>query len=322
MINKLPGGIALLILILAGGVHAQDWPNKPIRFISPFPPGGSVDQVARILAFAMTPGLGQQIIVDNRNGAAGSIGTAAAAKSPPDGYTFVVVFDTHAVNPSLIPNLPFDTAKDLVPIMLIATSPMALVTHSATPYKSLADVVAAAKAKPGAVGYGSIGTGSLGHLAMTQLQAQGGFQLTHVPYKGGGPLMQDAIAGHVPLAIGTTFLMSPHIDSKLVRPLAVTSSKRTAQLPAVPTVAEQGFPGFEAYAWWGILAPAGTPKPILERMHAELGKVLAQPAVRDKLTQQGMDIVASSSENFGKFVSGEMERWGKVVRDNKIKAGE
>ena len=308
-----------LVALLAGNVHGQDWPNKPIRFIAPFPPGGSVDQVARILANAMTPALGQQIIVDNRGGAAGSIGTSIAAKSTADGYTFVIVFDTHAVNPSLIPNMGFDTTKDLAPVMLIATSPMALVTHTPAPYKSMTDVIAAAKAKPESIGYGSVGSGSLGHLAMTLLQSQGGFQLTHVPNKGGGPLMQDAVAGHVPLAIGTTFLVSPHIESKLVRPLAVTSAKRTTQMPAVPTMAEQGFPGFEAYAWWGLLAQS---KAILDRMHAELVKALAQPAVRERLTQQGMDIVASTPEVFAKFVGSEMERWGKVVRDNKIKAGE
>lgn len=321
--NKLIGSLIFAFCSIGGlHVHAQDWPNKPVRFIVPFPPGGSVDQVARILANALTPALGQQVIVDNRGGAAGSIGTSIAAKSPPDGYTFVVVFDTHAVNPSLIPNMGFDTTKDLAPVMLIATAPMALVTQTAMPYRSLADVIAAAKAKPGSIGYGSIGSGSLGHLAMTLLQSQGGFQLTHVPYKGGGPLMQDAIAGHVPLAIGTTFLVNPHIDSKLVRPLAVTSAKRTPQLPNVPTIAEQGFPGFEVAAWWGVLAPAHTPKPILDRMQAELVKVLGQAAVRDKLTQQGMEIVAGGPEVLSKFVAGEMERWGRVVKDNGIKAGE
>jgi tripartite-type tricarboxylate transporter receptor subunit TctC len=310
------------LLTIGGVAHSQDWPGKPIRFIVPFPPGGSVDQVARILGNALAPALGQPIVVENRAGAAGAIGTSAVAKSPPDGYTFVIVFDTHAVNPSLIPNLGFDTTKDLAPVMLIATSPMALVTHQATPYKTIGDVVAAAKAKPGAIGFGSIGSGSLGHLAMTMLQNQGGFQLTHVPYKGGGPLMQDAIAGHVPLAIGTTFLVSPHIESKLVRPLAVTSAKRTAQMPGVPTIAEDGFAGFEAYAWWGILAPANTPKAIVDRMHTELVKALNQPAVRDKLTQQGMDIVAGSPDALAQFVATEMERWGKIVRDGKIKAGE
>ena len=320
---KLGTSLCVAVCAFAGAEsYAQDWPTKPVKFIVPFPPGGSVDQVARILANALTPALGQQVIVDNRSGAAGSIGTSLAAKSPPDGYTFVVVFDTHAVNPSLIPNMAFDTAKDLAPVMLIATSPMALVTNAASPYKSLADVIAAAKQKPGSIGFGTIGSGSLGHLAMTQLQTLGGFQLTHVPYKGGGPLMQDAIAGHVPLAIGTTFLVSPHIDSKLVRPLAVTSSKRTTQLASVPTMAEQGFAGFAVLAWWGVLAPANTPKPIIDRMNAELVKALAQPAVRDKLTQQGMDIVAGGPDVLAKFVAGEMDRWGKIVKDNNIKPGE
>ena len=320
---RLGTSLCIAVSAFAGPpAYAQDWPTKPVKFIAPFPPGGSVDQVARILANALTPALGQQVIVDNRGGAAGSIGTSLAAKSPPDGYTFVVVFDTHAVNPSLIPNMAFDTAKDLAPVMLIATSPMALVTNAASPYKSLADVIAAAKQKPGSIGFGTIGSGSLGHLAMAQLQTLGGFQLTHVPYKGGGPLMQDAIAGHVPLAIGTTFLVSPHIDSKLVRPLAVTSSKRTTQLASVPTMAEQGFAGFAVLAWWGVLAPANTPKPIIDRMNAELVKALAQPAVRDKLTQQGMDIVAGGPDVLAKFVAGEMDRWGKIVKDNNIKPGE
>ena len=322
MHKLLRGSMLAACAFAAVTAHAQNWPNKPVRFIVPFPPGGSVDQVARILANALTPALGQQVIVDNRGGAAGSIGTSIAAKSTPDGYTFVVVFDTHAVNPSLIPNMGFDTAKDLAPVMLIATAPMALVTQSAMPYRSLGDVVTAAKAKPGAIGYGSIGSGSLGHLAMTLLQTQGGFQLTHVPYKGGGPLMQDAIAGHVPLAIGTTFLVNPHIDSKLVRPLAVTSAKRTPQLPNVPTMAEQGYPGFDVSAWWGVLAPAHTPKPIIDRMHTELVKVLSQAAVRDKLTQQGMEIVAGGPDVLARFVAGEIDRWGKIVKDNNIKAGE
>ena len=322
MFRSLARLVVAVAALSAAIVHADEWPTKPIRIISPFPPGGSVDQVARVLANALSPALGQPVIVENRGGAAGSIGTGIAAKSPPDGYTFVVVFDTHGVNPSLIPSMPFDTTKDLAPIMLIATSPMALVTYTPTLYRSLGEVIAAAKSKPDSIGYGTIGSGSLGHLAMTTLQAQGNFKLVHVPYKGGGPLMADAIAGHVPLAIGTTFLVTPHIESKLVRPLAVTSSKRTAQMPNVPTVAEQGFPGFEAYAWWGVLAPANTPRPIIERMHTELGRVLATPVVRDKLTQQGMDIVASEPAAFGRFIANETERWGKVVRDNKIKAGE
>jgi tripartite-type tricarboxylate transporter receptor subunit TctC len=321
-------GKALLAILAACGLAlpapavAQAWPSKPVKIIAPFPPGGSVDQVARTLGAQLTPQLGQQVIVDNRAGASGSIGTAAAAKSPPDGYTFVVVFDTHGVNPSLIPNMPFDTLKDLAPIMLIGTSPMVIAAHPNSPFKSFKDVIAAAKAKPGSVSYGSIGSGSLGHLAMTQLANQAGLEFNHVPYKGGGPLITDAIAGHVPLMIATVFVATPQIDAKKLVPLAVTSAKRYPGLPDVPTVAEAGFPGFEAQAWWGFLAPAGTPQPIINRMNEELAKTLKLPAVAEKFSAQGMTIEASSPEKLQRFIQSEIGRWAKVVRDNKISAGE
>jgi tripartite-type tricarboxylate transporter receptor subunit TctC len=302
--------------------QAQDWPTKPVRIIAPFPPGGSVDTISRILAIYLNQSLGQQFVVENKGGAAGSIGTAMAAKSAPDGYTFVLVFDTHAANPSLIPNLGFDTKADLVPIMLIGTSAMTIATHPSTPYKSFADVIAAAKAKPGAYGFGTVGSGSLGHLAMTQLQTQGNFKMTHVPYKGGGPLKQDSIAGHVPTSIASNFVTAPDVKSGALRPLAVTSAKRSAHLPDVPTVAEQGFKGFEAYAWWGLLAPAGTPRPILDRMHAEVLKVLNNKEARERLSAQGMDIVASSPAEFARFIDQQVDLWGKVVKENNIKAGE
>ena len=204
-----------------------------------FPPGGSVDQVARILAQPLSQQLGQSVIVENKGGASGSIGTAAVAAAAPDGYTFAVVFDTHGVNPSLIPGLPFDTRKDLAPVVLVGTSAMVLATHTASEYKTFADVIAAVKAKKN-VNYGSIGSGSLGHLAMALLGKNGSLNWQHVPYKGGGPLMSDAVAGHVPLSIASVFVTKPHIDSKRMRPLAVTTSKRAAELPDVPTVAESG----------------------------------------------------------------------------------
>jgi tripartite-type tricarboxylate transporter receptor subunit TctC len=313
---------ALLILLAPMPALAQNWPSKAVRLIAPFPPGGSVDQVARILAQQLTAQLGQQFIVDNRGGASGSIGTMAAAKSPPDGYTFVVVFDTHAANPSLMPNLAYDTLKDLAPVMLIGTSPMAIVTHPSTSYQSFGDVVAAARSQPGSVQYGTIGSGSLGHLAMTQIANLGKVEFTHVPYKGGGPLLQDGIAGHVPLLIGTVFLVTPQVDAKRLRPIAVTSAKRIARMPGVPTVAEQGFPGYEAVAWWALLAPAGTPQPILSKIHEELDKALKTPAVAEKLSAQGMDIVAGTPDQLQAFLKGEIDRWGKVIRDNKIKPGE
>lgn len=319
-LHSVLAALGLSVFALCAG--AQDWPSRPVRLIAPFPPGGSVDQVARLLANYLTPQLGQQVVVDNRGGAAGSIGTTFAAKSAPDGYTFLVVFDTHGVNPSLIPGIGYDSQRDLAPVMLISRSSMVVTTHASQPYRTFFDVVKAAKAKPDALGYGTIGAGSLGHLAMALLQTDGDFRLTHVPYKGGGPLMQDAIAGHVPLAIGTTFLLSPHINTKAIRPVAVTGTVRVPQFPDVPTLAEQGFKGFEAYAWWGLLAPIKTPQPILDRVHAELVKVLKTPAASERLTAQGMDIVASSPGEFAKFLNGEIERWGKVVRDNKIKAGD
>ena len=319
-LHSVLAALGLSVFALCAG--AQDWPSRPVRLIAPFPPGGSVDQVARLLANYLTPQLGQQVVVDNRGGAAGSIGTTFAAKSAPDGYTFLVVFDTHGVNPSLIPGIGYDSQRDLAPVMQISRSSMVVTTHASQPYRTFFDVVKAAKAKPDALGYGTIGAGSLGHLAMALLQTEGDFRLTHVPYKGGGPLIQDAIAGHVPLAIGTTFLLSPHINTKAIRPVAVTGTVRVPQFPDVPTLAEQGFKGFEAYAWWGLLAPIKTPQPILDRMHAELVKVLKTPAASERLTAQGMDIVASSPGEFAKFINGEIQRWGKVVLDSKIKAGD
>lgn len=317
--------LAAAILALAPFVaQAQaPWPSKPVKLIAVFPPGGSVDQVARVFAAALTTQTGQQFIVDNRGGASGSIGTQVVATSPPDGYTFGVVFDTHAVNPSLIPNMPFDTLKDLAPVMLVGTSPMALVAHVSQPYKDFRDVLAAArKQPPGSVAFGSIGTGSLGHLAMAQIGNLQKVEFTHVPYRGGGPLMTDAVGGQVPLAIGTVFLVNPHVKGGKVKALAVTSAKPSPQMPGVATIADQGVPGFSALAWWGVIAPAGTPPAIVKRMHEELSKALATPAVAERLTQQGMDILGGGPEELDRFLRGEIRRWAQVVRDNKIKAGD
>lgn len=298
----------------------QAWPTRqPIKLVAVFPPGGSVDQVARLLSQALSLQLGQSVIVENKGGASGSIGAAAVAAAPADGYTFAVVFDTHGVNPSLIPNLPFDSKKDLVPVVLIGTGAMVLATQADSNFKTFTDVAAAAKLKAG-VSYGSIGSGSLGHLAMALLGKSGGLDFQHIPYKGGGPLMNDALAGHVPLAIGSVFLVKPHIDSKRLRPLAVTTSKRSADLPNVPTLAESGFAGFEAPAWWAVLAPAKTPPEILKRMNEELNKVLRLPDIAKRLDAQGIDVVGGSPEAARVFIEKQMDIWGKVVKDNGIKA--
>ncbi len=306
-------------LLASANVAAQAWPTRqPIKLVAVFPPGGSVDQVARIVSVPLAQELGANVIVENKGGASGSIGASFVAAAPADGYTFAVVFDTHGVNPSLIPNLPFDSKKDLTPLVLVGTSPMVLATFSGSEYKTFADVVAAAKAKKN-VSYGSIGSGSLGHVAMTLLGKNGNIDWTHVPYKGGGPLMNDAVAGHVPLSIGSVFVTKPHIDSGRMRPLAVTTPKRSPDLPNVPTLAESGYPGFDAPAWWALLAPAKTPPEIVKRMNEALNKILKQPDIAKKLDAQGIDVVGGTPEAARVFIERQMDIWAKVVRDNGIK---
>jgi tripartite-type tricarboxylate transporter receptor subunit TctC len=299
---------------------AQAWPTRQaIRLVAVFPPGGSVDQVARIIAQPLSQQLGQTVIVENRGGASGTIGTAAVVQAPADGYTFAVVFDTFGVNPSLTPSMPFDSKKDLIPMVLVGSSPMVLATNVGSEYKTFADVVAAAKAKKN-VSFGTIGNGSLGHLAMALLGKDAHVEWTHIPYKGGGPLMSDAVAGHVPLSIGSVFVTKPHIDSGRMRPLAVTTTKRSPDLPNVPTIAENGYPGFEAPAWWAVLASAKTPPEIIKRMNEELNKVLKNPEVAKKLDAQGIDIAGGTPEQARTFIEKQMVIWAKVVKDNDIKA--
>jgi tripartite-type tricarboxylate transporter receptor subunit TctC len=312
---------AAMLAVVSPGVLAQNlWPVKPIKLIAVFPPGGSVDQVARVLAAQLTKQLGQPVIVENRSGASGSIGTQAVSTATADGYTFGLVFDTHAVNPSLISDLPYDTLKDLAPVMLIGTSPMAIVAHPSQPYKDFREVLAAAKKGP--VSIGSIGTGSLGHLAIAQIGNLAKVEFTHIPYRGGGPLMTDALGGQVPLAIGTVFLVNPQVKAGKLKALAVTSAKPSPQMPGVATVAEQGVPGFSALAWWGVIAPGKTSPQFTWRMHQALANALKDPEVAEKLTAQGMDIVGGSPIELDAFVRAEIARWAKVVSENKIKAGD
>jgi tripartite-type tricarboxylate transporter receptor subunit TctC len=317
----------LLPLIAAGligplGAWAQGaWPNQPIKVINPFPTGGTVDQISRLLQPFVQQNLGQPIVIENKVGASGTIGTAFAAKAPADGYTWVMVFDTHGVNPSLYPNLPFDTLKDLRGVIQIGTGAMVITAHTSTPYKTYADLVAAAKAKPDTLGYGTIGAGSMAHLAMSALGNFHKVNWVHVPYKGGGPLATDGVAGHVPVTMATYALWAPHLSGGKLRPLAVTSPKRMPELPDVPTLQELGVTGFEAQAWWGMFAPAGTPDAIVNKMHAAVVKALQEPTVQDRLKQMGVVITATSPADTDRFVKNEVEKWGKVVRDNKITVG-
>jgi tripartite-type tricarboxylate transporter receptor subunit TctC len=299
---------------------AQTWPSRPIRIIAVFPPGGSVDQVSRVLGQQLSKQLGQSFVVENVGGASGSIGTAAVAKAAPDGYTFGVVFDTHGTNPSLIPNISFDTMKGLEHVTLIGTSPMAIVASAKSKYTKMADVLADARTVKG-ITIGSIGTGSLGHLAMIEAGKQGNWSWTHVPYRGGGPLMNDTVAGHMPIAIGTVFLAQPHVKAGTVRPMAVTGAKRHPSLPDTPTLAESGIKNFEALAYWGLIAPAKTPPEIVNRMHAEMQKALKDPAVAERLGAQGMTITGQGPAEFRAFMQKEIDRWSKVVKANQISAG-
>jgi tripartite-type tricarboxylate transporter receptor subunit TctC len=306
--------------LLPLAAQAQAWPTKgPIKLVAVFPPGGSVDQVARILAPVLQQQLGQTVVVENKGGASGAIGTGEVARAAPDGYTFGVVFDTHGVNPSLQPKIAFDTRKDLATVALVGTSPMVISTHADQPFKTFNDVAAATKGGK-SLTYGTIGNGSLGHLAVTLLAKSAGLDLVHVPYKGGGPLMQDAIAGHVPLSIGSVFVAKPHIDSKRIRPLAVTTAQRNAALPEVPTLAELGYRNFDAPAWWAVIAPAKTPPELVQRLNAEVNKALQTPDVAAKLAAQGIVVNLGTPAQAQAFVERQLDTWDKVVKDNKITA--
>ncbi len=310
-------GLGSLAIAQTAGVGT--WPTqKPIRLIAVFPPGGSVDQMARVFAPVLQAELKQNVIVENIGGASGVIGTSAMTRADADGYTFAVVFDTHGVNPSLKDKLPYDTIKDIAPVILVGTSPMVLVASKnsgITSFKQLTEMSKAGKQ----FSYGSIGVGSLGHLAMARLAKQAGFDWNHIPYRGGGPLMQDALGGQVQLAIGSEFLVKPHIDSGSVIPLVITTAKRAPGLPNVPTVAESGFPGFSAPAWWAVLAPGKTPPAIVDTMNKALNKALKNPAVSEKFKSQGIEIVGGSPETARDFIGKQIGIWGKFVIENNIK---
>jgi tripartite-type tricarboxylate transporter receptor subunit TctC len=300
--------------------QAQNWPSGIIKIIVPFPPGGSVDPIARMVQPGLQKKLNATFIIENKPGASGSVGTGLVAKSPPDGNTWLFCFDTHAVNPFLL-NMNFDTVKDLDPVMLIGTAPNVLATHPSRPFKSFADVVAAAKAKPDTITYASIGSGSVGHLAMTLLAARAGCKLVHVPYRGGGPAINDAIAGHVDLVIGSAALIMPQVAGKTLVPLMQTGKTRIAALPAVQTAIEAGFDKFEAYAWWGVWAPAGTPKPIVEKFAKALGESLHDPMVSKNITENlQVTMLAANAQEEAKFLADQMALWGPVVKDNNIKS--
>jgi tripartite-type tricarboxylate transporter receptor subunit TctC len=304
---------------LAHTARAQNWPSGIIKIIVPFPPGGTVDPIARMAQPGLQERLGATVIIENRPGASGSAGAAAAAKSAPDGNTWLFVFDTHAVNPFL-QKLSFDTEKDLDPVVLIGTAPNILAAHPSRSHRSFAELVAAAKQKPDTLTYASVGTGSVGHLTMVQLTKQAGIQMVHAPYRGGGPAMNDAIAGHVDLIIGSAALVMPQVTAATIRPILQTGKTRIPTLPAVPTAIESGFTGFESYAWWGVFAPAGTPAPMIDRFGKALTDTLRDPGISKQISETlQVNMLLGGPEDERKFLKAQMDLWGPVVKANNIR---
>jgi tripartite-type tricarboxylate transporter receptor subunit TctC len=297
------------------------WPSGNVRIVVPYPPGGSTDVIARMVQPGLQQRLGTTVVVENKPGGSGSVGADLIAKSPPDGSNWLFTFDNHAVNPFVLPKLPFDTEKDLDPVLWVGTAPYVLCTQAQKPYRSFADVVAAAKARPNQINFASVGSGSIGHLAMVLLGRRAGIDWVHVPYRGGGPAMNDLVAGHVELLIGSIALAMPQIEPGVVRAVVQMGHERASALPGVATVIESGFPGLEATAWWGFFAPAGTPRAIVDSFGAEVAAVLREERIRKQLAEsQQVRFVLGGPDELGKFVREQMQIWGAVVRENGITA--
>lgn len=294
------------------------WPERPIRLIVPWPPGGSTDTIARLFQAKLGELLGRPVVIDNRGGASGAIGSAEAARAPADGYTWMLAYDNEATNQTVM-RLSYRTLEAFAPVTLVATGPLALVAHQSTPYRNFQDVVNAAKQAPDTIGYATSGVGGLAHVSTTLLSAQAGIRLVHVPYRGGGPAVQDAVAGNVPMFMSNVVIISQHIRNGVLRPLGVTTRGETRHVPGVQSFAQQGLAEFEAPTWWAFLGRAGTPEPILRRMHEALTQALADPEVKSKIEEQGCDVVASDPAACGRFLTAEIEKWGKVIRDNNIR---
>ncbi|MCW5605216.1 MAG: tripartite tricarboxylate transporter substrate binding protein [Burkholderiales bacterium] len=295
---------------------AAGYPSKPVRLVFPYPPGGGTDTIGRPLAQRLTEFLGQQVVVENRGGAGGNIGMEHVARSPADGYTIVLALTAQlAVNPSLFQKLPYDPVRDFAPVTLLANGPYLLVVHPSLPVKSVKALVALARARPGELVYASSGNGSGGHLAAEMMNSMTGVKMLHVPYKGGGPALVDLIAGNVQILFATYASGRPHIQSGRIRALGVTTAKRPAAIPDIPTIAEAGVPGYDSGVWYGVLAPAGTPRDIVAKLNQEIVRVMNLPEYGKLLFNGAIDPVGSSPEELGNFIKSEIAKWAKVVKD-------
>jgi len=311
--------VALAFAFFNGTVEAQDYPSKPIRLIVPFPPGGSNDIVGRMIAAQLGERLGQSVVVDNRGGAGGTIGTDIAAKAAPDGYTLLLISVAHAFNPAMYKKLPYDPEKSFAPIGLVAAGPVALTVHPSVPAASVKELIALARARPGYLNYATAGVGSFQHLASELFKLQTGVNIVHIPYKGGGPAMMDTIAGQAQINMASLIQVIPHAKSGKLRLLATSGAKRSSLFPDVPTVAET-VPGYDATNWWGLVAPAGTPAAVVSRLHSELEGLLKSAETKKRLESEGADVVRMDPAQFGRFIAAEMVKWTKVVREAGITA--
>jgi tripartite-type tricarboxylate transporter receptor subunit TctC len=309
-----------LLLALTTAAAAQDYPTKPMRLIIPFPPGGSNDVVGRLIATHLSERLGKQVVVDNRAaGAGGVVGTEIAANAPNDGYTLLIISIAHTVNPWLY-KLPYDPIKAFTPVAILASGSNVLVVNPQLPVNSVKDLLAAAKEKPGQLQYASAGVGSFQHLGGELFKLTAGVDLLHVPFKGGGPAMVDVVGGHTKIMFSSLVQTTPHIRSGKLRALGTGGAARNPVLPDVPTIAEAGVPGYEAVNWWGIVAPAGTPAAIVEKLHREVGAVQDSEQVKKHFASEGAQIVQMSSAEFGAFMEKEMKKWERVVKEGGIKS--
>ncbi len=306
--------LTLLLAAVASAAVAQTYPAKPVRLIVPYPAGGTTDIVARAVAPLLAESLGQPVIVENKSGAGGTIGTAEAARAAPDGYTLLAVFDNHSVNQFLYKNLPYDPLKAFEPVSLMVQSPLLLVGAPNFAPGNVRELVDYGRANPGKLNYGSTGTGNSSHLASLALAQREGFDAVHVPYKGGGPLVNDLLGGQVNFAFASMPLFVQHVKGGKLKALGVAGRERAPQLPQVPTVAET-LPGFEAQSWVGMLAPTGTPQPIVARLARDLRTTLQRPDLKERLLGQGFVVVGSTPAEFGVYIRAESDKWGKVIRD-------
>jgi tripartite-type tricarboxylate transporter receptor subunit TctC len=311
---------AVLLATLAVGAHAQSWPNKPVKIILPFPPGGSTDLLAREVALGLTTANGQQFVVENKPGAASTLGTAFVAKAQPDGYTFLFTSSHYAIVATLYKNLPYDAKKDLAPVSMVADIPVVLVANAAVPAKNVQELIALAKAKPGTLNFASSGAGGVAHLSGELFKALAGVDLRHVPYKGGAPAMQDLLGGHVQLMFDAISTSLPNIRAGKLHALAWTGKTRSPILPDLPTIAESGVPGYASAAWFAMFAPAGTPKDIVQKLSAQVKTIVSNAALRERQLGLGVDLVGSTPEALEAQLSEEIVKWAKVIKDSGAQA--